>query len=249
MRSSERTACSIQGVPLPAPSSSPGAMWEKGWSWTKFLLTKIALSTSNSVRPYPSPKALFWGGLSKAHLGERFARVFSRFGAACLLILLCPFLFATALVLRLGRRGPVIFTEEALRLPAQTDEPLWHTFRLFSFTPEGKKRESKGTGLIRHFFLQFLPGLINILRGELCFVGVRPRTKDQVKALPRDWQTLYLNSKPGIITEALINYGASPTEDELYTSEVFYSVSSGIGHDFNLLIGYLSRILGFSPSQ
>jgi len=73
---------------------------------------------------------------------------------------------------------------------------------------------------------------------------VLPRTRDEIKTLPKDWQALYLNSKPGVITEAFINYGAFPTEDELYTSEVFYSVSAGIGHDFRLLLGYLGRLPG-----
>jgi hypothetical protein len=77
---------------------------------------------------------------------------------------------------------------------------------------------------------------------------VKPRTRDEIKALPKDWQALYLNAKSGVITEAFINYGAFPTEDELYTSEVFYSVSAGIGHDFKLLSGYLGRLLGFSDS-
>jgi len=78
---------------------------------------------------------------------------------------------------------------------------------------------------------------------------VKPRSRDEIKALGRDWKALYLSSKPGVITEAFINYGASPTEDELYTSEAFYSVSAGIGHDFKLLAAYLGRLLGFSSSS
>ncbi len=187
------------------------------------------------------------GGLSKAYLGQRFGRIFSRFSAACLLVVLWPFLFATALALKFGRRGPVLFTKEAVRLPAQTDEMLWQPFELLSFAPDPKKGEEGGA--ITHFFLRFLPGLINIVKGELRFVGVKPRTKDGIKALPKDWQALYLNAKPGVVTEAFINYGSCPTEDELYTSEVFYSVSAGIGHDFKLLSGYLGRLLGFSSSE
>ena len=75
------------------------------------------------------------------------------------------------------------------------------------------------------------------------FVGVSPRSREEIKDLSSDWQALYLNSKPGIITEAYINYGIAPTEDELYSAEAFYSVTAGIGHDFNLLVGYLGRIL------
>ena len=73
--------------------------------------------------------------------------------------------------------------------------------------------------------------------------------RDEIKALPKDWQALYLNAKSGVVTEAFINYGTFPTEDELYTSEIFYSVSAGIRHDFKLLTGYLGGLLGVSSRE
>ena len=225
----------------------PGSYVGEGLELDEVLVDKNRLINVRFGAAVSISEGFILGGLSKAHLGPWFARIFSRFAAACLLLVLWPFLLATALVLKLGRRGPVLFKKEAVQLPAQTDEVLWRTFGFLSFVPDDKKG-GKG-GAIRHFFLRFLPGLINIVKGELRFVGVLPRTRDEIKTLPKDWQALYLNSKPGVITEAFINYGAFPTEDELYTSEVFYSVSAGIGHDFRLLLGYLGRLLGFSSSS
>jgi len=224
----------------------PGSYVGEGLELDEVLVDKNRLINVKFGAAVSISESFILGGLSKAHLGQRFTGIFSRFAAACLLILLWPFLLATTLVVKLGRHGPVLFKKEAVRLPVQTDETLWRTFGCWSFVPDSK--EGQEGGAIRHFFLRFLPGLINIIKGELRFVGVKPRTRDEIKALARDWQTLYLNSKPGIITEAFINYGAFPTEDELYTSEVFYSVSAGIGHDFKLLSGYLGRLLGFSSS-
>jgi len=224
----------------------PGSYVGEGLELDEVLVDKNRLINVKFGAAVSISESFILGGLSKAHLGQRFTGIFSRFAAACLLILLWPFLLATTLVVKLGRHGPVLFKKEAVRLPVQTDETLWRTFGCWSFVPDSK--EGQEGGAIRHFFLRFLPGLINIIKGELRFVGVKPRTRDEIKALARDWQALYLNSKPGIITEAFINYGAFPTEDELYTSEVFYSVSAGIGHDFKLLSGYLGRLLGFSSS-
>lgn len=222
----------------------PGSYVGEGLELDEVLVDKNRLINVKFGAAVSISESFILGGLSKAHLGQWFAGIFSRFAAACLLLVLWPFLLVTALILRVGRRGPVLFKKEAVRLPVQTDEALWRTFGWLSFAPDQIKR-GKG-GAIKHFFLRFLPGLINIIKGELRFVGVKPRTRDEIKALPKDWQALYLNAKPGVITEAFINYGAFPTEDELYTSEVFYSVSAGIGHDFKLLSGYLGRLLGFS---
>ena len=227
----------------------PGSYVGEGLELDEVLVDKNRLINVRFGASVSISESFILGGLSKAHLGQRFAGIFSRFAAACLLIVLWPFLLATALVLKLGRRGPVLFTKEAVRLPAQTDEILWRTFGLLYFVPDEKNGAEGGMGAIRHFFLRFLPGLINIIKGELRFIGVKPRTKDEIKALPKDWQALYLHTKPGVITEAFINYGACPTEDELYTSEVFYSVSAGIRHDFKLLSGYLGRFLGFSSFE
>ena len=225
----------------------PGSYVGEGLELDEVLVDKNRLINVKFGAAVSISESFILGGLSKAHLGQWFAGIFSRFAAACLLLVLWPFLLATALVLRVGRRGPVLFKKEAVRLPVQTDEALWRTFGWLSFAPDDNKR-GKG-GAIRHFFLRFLPGLINIIKGELRFVGVKPRTRDEIKALPKDWQALYLNAKAGVITEAFINYGAFPTEDELYTSEVFYSVSAGIGHDFKLLSGYLGHLLEFSSCE
>ena len=225
----------------------PGSYVGEGLELDEVLVDKNRLINVKFGAAVSISESFILGGLSKAHLGQWFAGIFSRFAAACLLLVLWPFLLATALVLRVGRRGPVLFKKEAVRLPVQTDEALWRTFGWLSFAPDPKKR-GKG-GAIRHFFLRFLPGLINVVKGELRFVGVKPRTRDEIKTLPKDWQALYLNAKSGIITEAFINYGAFPTEDELYTSEVFYSVSAGIGHDFKLLSDYLGHLLGFSSGE
>ncbi len=224
----------------------PGSYVGEGLELDEVLVDKNRLINVRFGAAVSISESFILGGLSKTHLGQWFAGIFSRFAAACLLLVLWPFLLATALFLKLGRLGPVLFKKEAVRLPVQTDEALWRTFNSLSFVPDDKKG-GKGEG-IRHFFLCFLPGLINIIKGELRFVGVKPRARDEIKTLAKDWQALYLNSKPGVITEAFINYGAFPTEDELYTSEVFYSVSAGIGHDFKLLSGYLGRLLGFSSS-
>jgi hypothetical protein len=60
--------------------------------------------------------------------------------------------------------------------------------------------------------------------------------------MPGDWKTIYLGSKAGLITEASVMFGKSPSEDELYTAEAYYSATESIGHDLKLLWLYMRRL-------
>ena len=185
------------------------------------------------------------GNITESPIREGFSGTVSRAIAGLLLALAWPVLLVTALVLKVSRRGPVFHRREVVRLPVPSDETGWRTYRLWSFCPEA----AAGGGL-RHFFLRFLPALIDIARGKLRFVGVSSRTKEEIRALSPDWRALYLSAKAGIVTEAYVQHGAAPTEDELYSTEAFYSVVAGVRHDVKVLIKYFSRVLNlFSASE
>jgi len=76
----------------------------------------------------------------------------------------------------------------------------------------------------------------------LSFVGTAPRSGEEVLALHHDWRALYLQSKPGIVTEALVNFGVAVTEDEMYSAESVYFARSSAGYDLKLMIRYFLRI-------
>jgi len=170
-------------------------------------------------------------------------KLFSRTIAFNLILLTLPLFLIISLCLKIFRNGNVFYTKKAVQLPADPDMALWRTFSLFSYSNPDMAQK---TGL-RDLFFRFLPGLINIAKGNLHFVGVQPRTPEEINALPQEWRSLYLNSKPGVITEALVNFGEKPDEDELFSAEAFYSVSTGLRYDFRILVKYLGQITGFVP--
>ena len=163
-----------------------------------------------------------------------------------MLLLVWPLLLGVPLLLKIFRRGPAIFKKKSVRLPTQADDAFWRTFNFLSFLPHSRsslqRKEQPKNEKLHHLIFQFLPALVCIARGNLHFVGVHPRSKEEIEALSPDWKDLYLKSKAGIITEAYINYGETPTEDELYTAEVFYSSTQGLRHDFKLFVSYIRGI-------
>ena len=199
-------------------------------------------------------------GLSEGHIREWWKTKISQAVATVLLLLLLPFFLVIASYLKLTRKGPLFYKKEAVRLPAESDQELWHTFKLYSFLPPADRSASgdrAGEGAAaassdmlsgwRDVVYRFIPNLLSVARGGLRFVGVVPRNGEEIKALASDWQVLYLKSKPGIVTETLVNFGTHPAEDEIYSAEAFYCVSSGWKYDLKLLAKYFGQLLGLVP--
>jgi len=191
------------------------------------------------------------GNLRERRFRKGVLALCSRLAAAVMLAVSFPVLLLTALVMMIRGRKPALCREEAVCLPAPEDAALWKTFPRFRFNervetergPRPAPECEEGREGPEDLFLRLLPALLNIVRGEMRFVGVRPRTRAEMASLPPDWRTLVLTSKPGVVTEAFIAYGADPTPDERYTAEAFYCVSTGFAHDLQLLLRYLRRIL------
>ncbi len=189
--------------------------------------------------------------LSESYFGKLIAGVFSQLAGILCLLICMPFLFATALLLKIFRNGSVFYKKEAVFLPAHSDSKLRRTYSLFSFSPfypEKTDRELCSSG-ISDFFLRFMPSLINIARGEIHFVGVAPRSEEEISALQKDWRSLYLRSKAGIVTEADVNFGPNLTVDELYSAEAMYTVSKSLRYDLKLLVKYFFKIPGIFPGR
>jgi NDP-sugar pyrophosphorylase family protein len=184
------------------------------------------------------------GNLTENLFRHWLGTLVSRTLALLLFVLTFPMALAVALVLRLTRPGPVLYKRTVVRLPAPGDMARWRTFTLWRFAVESIPRAAVHEGVaggLRHLVWYVLPALGSIARGHLRFVGVAPRTSEEIQALPSDWRTLYLHAKAGIITEAYVRYGASPSEDELYAAEAFYSVMASVSYDARLAWAYVAR--------
>ncbi|GAB4455800.1 MAG: hypothetical protein OHK0029_12490 [Armatimonadaceae bacterium] len=165
-------------------------------------------------------------------------RVRSQAAGAALLMVFLPFLFLTALLLRLFRSGPLLFRHEYLILPTTADTRDWHTYNVWSFCPD--PRQASG---FRHLTQVFLPGLLAVASGRLALVGVTPRTRDQVSALPRDYRAVYLNGSAGLISETWLSFENLATVEDEMLIESFYSVSATPMYDARLVGRYLGKCL------
>ena len=102
-------------------------------------------------------------------------------GAICLLIPLSPLMILMAILIKLDSRGPVFYAQERMGLDARPF--LMLKFRSMrqdaeaggpGWTVKGDSRVTRLGRVIRHFNVDELPQLINVLIGEMSLVGPRP---------------------------------------------------------------------------
>lgn len=128
-----------------------------------------------------------------------------------LLILLLPFFFI-ALIIKTAMPGPVFFIQERVGKNGKL-------FNLIKFrtmkVASGKERGSFDAGdtsritplgvFLRKYKIDELTQILNVLLGDMSFVGPRPEVKQWTLVYPEKWKIVH-SVKPGITDNASIEF-------------------------------------------
>lgn len=152
-------------------------------------------------------------------------RAFDIVAALFCLLLLSPLMLLIAVSLKIKDRGPVLFRQERIGYGAQP-------FYILKFRTMRTDTESDGRPqlaqtdderliplgrFLRTHHLDELPQLVNILRGEMSFVGPRPERRyfiDQITAQNSDYRYIY-RMRPGATSKATIYNGYTDTMEKM----------------------------------
>ena len=144
---------------------------------------------------------LYLNSLQAGHLYYRHLKRLFDFGLALLLFAFtCPLFLLTALVIKFDSSGPIFFRQKRL---GQNGRP----FEIIKFRTMINNAESDGPRfailndrritrvgwILRKIRFDELPQLINVLKGEMSFVGPRPEREEFV----REFQELKPLRRPG----------------------------------------------------
>lgn len=141
-----------------------------------------------------------------------------------LLIVTAPLIALTALLVRLDSRGPVLYRQDRLGRDGRRIKLL--KFRSMKHRAESESgpmwtikhdpRITRVGRLIRKLRIDELPQLINVLRGEMSFVGPRPEREHFVRQLEQKipYYGLRMTVRPGITGWAQVEYGYGSTEED-----------------------------------
>ncbi len=159
----------------------------------------------DEVRPY-------WGILYKKRYQLVLKRIFDVIMAAILAVLLFIPMIVIAIMIKAESRGPVFYKQERITTYGRK-------FRIHKFRTMVKDADKKGELLtvdndsrlthlgkrLRKYKLDELPQVIDILAGNMSFVGTRPEVAKYVKQYKPEFYATFL-MPAGLTSEASIRY-------------------------------------------
>jgi lipopolysaccharide/colanic/teichoic acid biosynthesis glycosyltransferase len=156
--------------------------------------------------PESSTLHIYWRAQAAARYSHRtqyrIKRLIDVVGASALFVVLSPLLLVVAVLIKLTSRGPILFRQQ--RLMKNGDEFQLLKFRTMVdgadtmmdkvfhlniangplFKARRDPRCTRVGRVLRKTFIDELPQLINVLRGEMSLVGPRPILAREVADLP-----------------------------------------------------------------
>ena len=179
-------------------------------------------------------------------------RLFDFLIAGVLVAVLSPLLLAIAVAIRLGSRGPAVFRQERA---GRGGKPFtlykFRTMRLGTDPLGPSPRSGEDPRLtrlgrfLREHSLDELPQLLNIVKGDMSFIGPRPLYMSQV----HEWderQKKRLLATPGLTGLAQIRGRGELTLEEKLELDVRYVEQSSLWLDARILLATAARVFARS---
>ncbi len=199
--------------------------------------------------------------LSRGSLAVK--RVFDVGASAILLFLLVPVLVLIAVCVKLESKGPALFRQERI---GENSRP----FTIFKFRSmyeaaddlksqvahmnvyasrgdprmfkvENDPRVTRIGRYLRRYFLDELPQLLNVLKGEMSLVGPRPLIPEEDQHVVA-WQRSRLALKPGLTGPWQVLGGNDIPFDEMVKLDYLYVTGWTLGTDIRLLLQTCSAV-------
>lgn len=159
--------------------------------------------------------------------------IFDRFVSLCALLVLWPVLLVVAILIKVKMPGgPVLFVQKRVGKDGKLFD--CHKFRTMTVKHSGSTVSVAGDSRItplgaklRHWKLDELPGLWDVLIGKMSFVGPRPDVPGYADKLTGDDRDV-LKLRPGITGPATLKYRL---EDEMIAEYVADRQAAGDERD------------------
>jgi lipopolysaccharide/colanic/teichoic acid biosynthesis glycosyltransferase len=221
-------------------------------------VTYVEVSQNGSAQKDPSP-------IEARRSLRAFKRATDLVVATLGLVVLSPLLLAIAVAIKTTSRGPVFFKQ--LRIGAH-DEPFniikFRTMRLDADERKGDfahlnvhaqnggdprmfkilddPRVTPLGRLLRRYFLDELPQLINVVTGRMSLVGPRPLIREEDEHVP-EWARRRLRVRPGMTGMWQVHGHSAVPFEEMIRLDFAYVTAWSYGGDFRLILETIPLVL------
>lgn len=199
---------------------------------------------------------IFADGFTQAVMRRGEKRLFDLVASLILLTITLPIMLVTALLIFLESGAPIFYTQQRVGLRGRCFSVIKFRSMRQDAEVDGKavwasKEDSRVTRIgkfIRKTRIDELPQLLNVLKGDMSFVGPRPERPQFVEELARaiPYYDLRHHVKPGITGWAQVSYpyGSSIKDSrEKLQYDLYYLKNYSVFLDVNILLQTIQVIL------
>lgn len=163
------------------------------------------------------------------------------------IILIFPILALTAVLVRLKLGSPVLFMQERPGMKGEIFKMLKFRSMLNTKDENGillpdRMRRTKFGDFIRSTSIDELPGLINVLKGDMSLIGPRPLLVEYLP-LYSDEQARRHDVRPGITGLAQVSGRNAITWEEKFNYDVQYVDKMSLYLDIKILILTFKKVI------
>ena len=187
-------------------------------------------------------------------------RGFDFLGSLILLIILSPIFLLVTLAIRLDSAGPIVYRQircglngrkftlykfRSMVQGAEVQKEELASYNIMDgpvFKMKNDPRVTRVGKFLRKTSLDELPQLINVLRGDMSFVGPRPLPAEEVEKI-KGWQRRRLSMKPGITGLWQVSGRNQIDFEQWMKLDLEYIDSWSLGLDFKILLRTIFAVL------
>jgi exopolysaccharide biosynthesis polyprenyl glycosylphosphotransferase len=173
--------------------------------------------------------------------------------SALLLTLLAPLLILVAIYIRLSSTGPAFYTQERIG----KDDSVFHVIKFRTMVPDAERdsgavlskeddtRITRAGRLLRKTRLDEFPQLINVLRGEMSFIGPRPERPVFVEEFERTVPGYAQRHKvkPGITGLAQVNGFYDTDVGNKLKYDIYYIHNYSLWLDLTIVLATMKTMI------
>lgn len=190
---------------------------------------------------------------------KKIKRVFDIAASFCALVILSPIMLIFSILIKIDSKGPVIFKQERIGRNGKV-------FKIYKFRSMCVGAEQTGSGvysgkndmrvtkigrLIRASSIDELPQLINILKGEMSFIGPRPPLTYHPWQYSEytDEQKRMFEVRPGITGWAQVNGRKGVEWNKRIELNIWYVDNMSLWLDIKILFSTVFKVLSNADNE